>query len=375
MFGELHQKGRRCGVVQGVDQSAQGPTVQQEHYELQMTSKKQRNKFFIKYGLNWDRWHLRRFLARNFEKHYGPENLQRFFRQSDLAILLNEPPQQPECRSVRPDLVMTIGDYMDNMIWYRFVRSLRESGFLGDVIIFTNNNSTQLDHVLKRYRVMRKAYSVAEDTVPGGWADVRVTRFRTYLRFLLEHGTRYHRVGLFDSRDVVFQRDPFSGSACAGLTAYGETAAISLLEKRHVYFSKRWPEKSVYRCDNNEDALAANSRLPLNSGVIIADVPAMVLFLQLFHCEIVSCGGWDQAVFTRLVYMDLTKMMNVTIFATESGPVANLCASLTVKMSPSHEVINDAHYPYSVLHQYDRFESLTRRVKLLYPQLMHVERL
>ena len=40
---------------------------------------------------------------------------------------------------------------------------------------------------------------------------------------------------------------------------------------------------------------------------------------QLFHCEMVQCKGWDQAVLGRVVYMEMTRLANVSIRTAELG--------------------------------------------------------
>eukprot|EP00966_Prymnesium_polylepis_P232736 5382811-Prymnesium_polylepis.1 len=93
----------------------------------------------------------------------------------------------------------------------------------------------------------------------------------------------------------------------------------------------------------------------------------MVLLLQLFDCEIRKCGGWDQAVFTRLVYTELGRRAPLVVRTTELGYVANLHASLEVRVGSTHEVINENGDPYAVVHAYDRFARLTAIVSSRFP--------
>ena len=106
---------------------------------------------------------------------------------------------------------------------------------------------------------------------------------------------------------------------------------------------------------------------PINSGVIIADAGMMALMMSLFNCEIVVCHGWDQAVFTRLVYMDLRRLAPVTILSPEFGRTLHLHSNLEASVSRTHEVINEQGEVAAVVHAYDRFERLAGIVAERFP--------
>ena len=87
----------------------------------------------------------------------------------------------------------------------------------------------------------------------------------------------------------------------------------------------------------------------------------------LFHCEIAACKGWDQAVFTRLVYMDLRKRAPVAVLSPEVGRALHLHSNLEVRISRAHEVLNEQGQAAAVVHAYDRFAVLTAIVTERFP--------
>eukprot|EP00966_Prymnesium_polylepis_P021820 501375-Prymnesium_polylepis.1 len=256
-------------------------------YVAHLTSQKQRSKYF-KLGLNWTRWSERAARARRFENALRAHLLTIEGKASAVPPSTVSTRKRRGCASAAPsssDLVLTIGDYTDNVRAGRAIRaprhrresieprapsepcgSLREAGAACDAVLFTNNNSSELATILVRYRARRQAYSVVEDAKEGGWPDVRIPSDAR--RTLLEGGP-VRRQGRVVSARVsvatlapqicrvrparwnlgVLRRkhalcSPFASISRCGLTAFTETAAISLHEKKHVYFSKTWPKKS-----------------------------------------------------------------------------------------------------------------------------------
>ena len=67
------------------------------------------------------------------------------------------------------------------------------------------------------------------------------------------------------------------------------------------------------------------------------------------------------------MYADFRKMVKVNILNTELSKVAHLCFSLSVKVSPTGEIVNEAGEPYAVVHMYDRFESMLEAYRFRFP--------
>ena len=78
-------------------------------------------------------------------------------------------------------------------------------------------------------------------------------------------------------------------------------------------------------------------------------------------------SGWDQAVFTRLVYSEMGSHAPLAVRTTELGHVANLHASLEVRIGSTHDAVNENGQPYAVVHAYDRFASLAALVSSRFP--------
>jgi len=324
-----------------------------------LTNGKNRRKFKSTLQDGWNtRWHSRTQRAAKFQSIMSP-----------YPFL--------QCHPGERNVVMTVGNYADPRIFYRMLRSLREAGAHCDAVIFTNSTSSELDAISRRYEAVVVNYldmanalgmsAVAMNSLMSS-PSRQILIFSVYKLFLERYGQKYNRVALFDVRDVIFQRDPFSAALCSGLTAFTETASIELKDKPHVYFSSHWPKERPYSCYNNLQDENLDQYPPINSGVLIADVKSMLLFIGLFLCEIKQCGGWDQAVITRLIYADLRKLVKVNVLNTELSRVAHLCFSLSVAVhSLTGDIMNEAGEPYAVVHMYDRFDLLLEAYKLRFP--------
>ena len=175
-------------------------------------------------------------------------------------------------------------------------------------------------------------------------------------------GARYARVGWVDVRDVFVQADPFAAVADARLAVFTETALFSLAHKRKVYLD--WSKNAwAYACDARYDAYAALP--PVNLGVVLGDRAAVLDALERLVCDLGACGGWDQFVFSKLVYTDLRTA--AAAFTTDDGPVANLCSNLDVTLAEGGVAVNAEGRPFALVHQWDRYDAVVAHVRARFP--------
>jgi hypothetical protein len=88
----------------------------------------------------------------------------------------------------------------------KFIASLRNTGFRGDVCIFVENVTQETIADLQAHDV------IVEHAALSGrsYMTALSSRFFNYLDFLARRGDEYDNVMLTDLRDVVFQSDPFA---------------------------------------------------------------------------------------------------------------------------------------------------------------------
>ena len=89
--------------------------------------------------------------------------------------------------------------------------------------------------------------------------------------------------------------------------------------------------------------------------------------LERLICALEKCGGWDQFVWSKLVW---TGGLGgpVAVATTDEGPVANLCSNLAVRVGDGNAVLDAAQgAAYAVVHQYDRYDVVASAVAARYP--------
>lgn len=108
---------------------------------------------------------------------------------------------------------------------------------------------------------------------------------------------------------------------------------------------------------------------PINLGAVFGSPRVVSKALSLLICELKSCGGWDQFVFSRLVYTDYQRLLpKVTVDLQETGRIAHLCSNMWIGVS-LNGVVNGLNHAYDIVHQYDRYSDLEAHFKKMYPFL------
>ncbi len=192
-----------------------------------------------------------------------------------------------------------------------------------------------------------------------GLAPIHATGFRylLYLEHLLDPGfPRVDRVFLADTRDVIFQRDPFDTTPSGhGITMF--------LEERSMTIGACLANSGWVRQCYGESGLAAIADRPIFcSGAMLGDRDVMVTYLDALIGEIahaagrrfVSPSGFDQACHNHLLH----RAPPVPFVASENGAAAVVQLAHRpadrLEFSPDGELLNDDGAVVAVVHQWDR---------------------
>ena len=90
-----------------------------------------------------------------------------------------------------------------------FARSLRASGYTGDVVLLVGGLALRLARELEGHGIeVRRVVQIRSVT-----RSIHTRRYGVYAEQLRASADRYDQVMLTDVRDVAFQRHPFSGIA------------------------------------------------------------------------------------------------------------------------------------------------------------------
>ena len=272
-----------------------------------------------------------------------------------------------------------------------FFDSLRQTGYDGDVVMFCNNTSKDTLAYLHskgvttipfRYWAIRNhqplllfwpLWKRIIALLPGFKAKSFVARrvwflytlrFLFYYEFLLAH-SEYSRIMLTDVRDVWFQRDPFEWMG----------------DEEELYCFEEAPGRFIGNCPLNSMMVAeALGETSLRSvfdcqiscaGVTFGTRKPMLGYLEricryAFVTKVFkTCSGVDQGFHNWIVHRDPVaghKLIN------NEGPVytMGLYDKNEIKINNDGYIVNNSNGNIpAVLHQYDRFPMVSKKIHLL----------
>ena len=278
---------------------------------------------------------------------------------------------------------------------YPFLRSLKETGYDGEIVLFIGSTSVSTANRLrhegvklipffypfKRAHKMRnplhRLWPIAHRFLEkqenpetlARWSlpfhNISTLRYLLYHRFLRARPARYRYVFLSDLRDVSFQQSPFIEAEPGKLRFYVEE-----------------PPNTIGTCPNNsrwireyfgEEILQQLFAKPIIcSGTTLGDYGAIMVYLEKFigtlrQARSLMRVGVDQGIHNYLAY-------------TELAPLVTLCPNresevLTMGLMPRDEnfrrndtgqLIDRHGAPYAVLHQFDRHEKIREEILARY---------
>ncbi len=257
------------------------------------------------------------------------------------------------------------------------VRSLKKSGYRGDLWIFVSKGEKRLASWLERNGV--RAMEISETPpyndafkaasaglpkeIPGTTPNVR--RFFLYQLFLRSLGKDYEQLLLADTRDVVFQKDPFA-------FPWPDADLFFVEEDSRMHIGDCLGNSTGMKSTFGEKTFEELKSKPIScSGTtwgnfrgISAYVDRMVKIILTKTVE--ELGIWDQSVHNYILYKD--PLPRIHVFGNESGPVLTLHwkPPSTFKIDAEGWMSNDSGSIPNLLHQYDRHPVLVHLVERKY---------
>jgi hypothetical protein len=269
-----------------------------------------------------------------------------------------------------------------------FINSLRDTGFTGEVGLFTSgvsssaineicsNNVTVIQSPCQRTKLRKKLAKL--------WAGLRFLpaqmrlsvlrticpfgtfRYFLYAQYLAEYGSAYRQVMLTDIRDVVFQRNPFDDNLARGVHLFEE-------DHRHTIRSEgsntAWVQKSY-----GTEMLNQIGLLPiLCAGTILGDAAATSRFLDhlcrtIAKSRSIRLSGIDQGIFNVAVrachYPELHSHKNGESTVLTMG----LMGTSDILLNDQGYVVRANQEIIPVLHQFDRHPEIAARLRVFRAQ-------
>ena len=247
-----------------------------------------------------------------------------------------------------------------------FVETLRNTGYSGDIVFFHSDTDGKTLERLKDFRVelipFRVEFPYSELPIPDHLKNNdRVKNLGIYcLRYLLaymhlkKNYGKYGNVMLSDTRDVIFQKDPFDFYD-GDLNYFLEREGVSIAESP---VNAEWLAKGF-----GQEALSKLGRNPIIcSGVTIGSSSGILGYLESFLDVIVSkdvpahMRGMDQGIHNYLIH---EKIVPGEMHKNSDGPVLTLGLEDDIMFRNGY-IYNASGNTPNVVHQYDRHWRIAR---------------
>jgi hypothetical protein len=264
-----------------------------------------------------------------------------------------------------------------------FFLSLGKSGYRGDVCMIVSDLDAATQAFLRLRRVQLipfqkaglKRFSAAVARIPGfflprqkrwlfehqlapAYMHRNCARYFFYVSYLQECGADYTHVMLTDTRDVLFQNDPFAFELPDGLSVFMEDRSRNLGSSEH---NARGLLRSFGR-----PVLRELSDKPIAcAGTTIGTTAAIREYLSRVTrllCAKRERKTIDQAVHNFLVHKE--PPANLHSFENFSGPVLTMgnIDPARLQFNECCQIINPDRCVINTLHQYDRHPELAQKL-------------
>jgi hypothetical protein len=243
------------------------------------------------------------------------------------------------------------------------ILSFRQVNIVDDLILFVDPlQRPTLEHYFSKYNVIFKSfcfYNVASTIIHN-------SRYFKCLEFLSDH-SEYKNIFLTDTKDVIFQSDPFDGLDGDFLYFFQEDAGVSILDDpghnawwlASAYGPEVLDQIGYYNIICSGTILGSYRRM-LN---LLETVRREFLRIKIERPEVFSNVILDQAVINYLARLD-NEVVSNSIIKCNGDIVATLGIPTSNQFNHADQVlINGYHIVVNglsprIIHQYDRNEIL-----------------
>jgi hypothetical protein len=260
-----------------------------------------------------------------------------------------------------------------------FIKSLKKTGYVGDLVIFTSDTTSKTTKKLltrqgatlisfnPEYPFIEKYRDSFKNIIPS--VTINNYRFILYLQFLIDNGGKYRRVMLTDIRDVIFQKEPFS--------MFPDGKICFFLEDPVHNFSHQSNYQWLSDATDIDTANQLISQTVSCAGITIGSASLIIDYLNYMKSKLSFRNelewGLDQGIHNSYIY--LIKPAGMHLFSNDEPFVSTLGAYQPYKENSNGEVVNSKEETYAIVHQYDRSGKLFMDVKQKYNGNRFVQKL
>lgn len=244
-----------------------------------------------------------------------------------------------------------------------FLYSLARTGFNGELCLLVSNSDE--NHSLSLFEKEKENENSSNyrlNIIPFNfkdmdWSIYRYILYRDYLVKYVENKMNENEfnIMLTDTRDVVFQKDPFDFDINNSLCCFLEDKSKSI---NSCPYNSGWINDIFGHNGLNE----IGSNMISCAGVTIGDYKSIIIYLETMIDYINKMGKKncvDQGIHNYIIYHReniLRNKVNLKLYETGKGPVFTMghVSEKDIIFNDKGFVINDDGSIANVLHQYDR---------------------
>lgn len=223
-----------------------------------------------------------------------------------------------------------------------FVKSLRKTGFDGDILLFYNNLNQSTIKKLLKYKVILKEFD--KENFEKKKIHLMNYRLKLYHDFLKKNKDKYGNVLVADVRDVVFQKNPFDYDEYAPINYFFESKKIKNC-KINSYVFKASTNLKEFDKYSDKNISCAGTTLGKTKDIINY---LKVMIDRLGKEQFPIDQGYHNYIFHS------GKIKNAKGFYNFKGPVLTLADMKEIKFNKKGDLINKDGTIINVIHQYDR---------------------
>lgn len=245
-----------------------------------------------------------------------------------------------------------------------FVESLRRTTFDGDIVLFVSRLAPASMEYLRRNGCILIDYPLDETFRK---ISVHSFRFLLFRQFLASNKDSYRYVMLTDTRDVLFQKDPFDFDIDHRLCVFLEdpSKTIGTCPFNAGWILKKYGRSEVSRLYNCEISC---------SGVTIGGISQILSYLAALHDHLlppVAFIGDDQGGHNFLVHHNL--LGPIRVMRNMHGPVLTMgyMPFDRIRWDGRGHVVDGNGGVINILHQYDRHPDFYNRAALIQPHQLN----
>ena len=227
---------------------------------------------------------------------------------------------------------------------YPFVKSLR-SHYDGKVVFLTQNVDEETELFYREHRIDQ--FKVPDSL---NMEYINVIRFEFFHRYLNSiDSSEYDKVLIIDTRDVIFQSDPFANTDLSNIYFYAEPELIGACSTNSAWYRHLYGDEGLRDVRN---------KLIVCGGSILGKKKSIINFIEIFWDEFLrlmenskSFGSCDQAIINHIAHKVITEKI---IGQTFHSNVATLHHAKKFEFNTKGQLLNRCGLPTPIVHQYDR---------------------